>query len=112
MNYKVIVTEIFSKNIKQLKKKYRKIKDDFEKCIDLLEKEPFAGTFLGNDLYKLRLKSSDISRGKSGGFRIIYYLVTEDKKLYLLTIYSKSEMETISMDRISKILDELQIKAD
>ena len=109
MNYKIIVTPKFSKAIKQLKKKYQKIKKDFKECIDVLEKNPLAGTSLGSGLYKLRLKSSDISKGKSGGFRIIYYLVTEDKELYLLTIYSKSEIENINIDKIKKIIEELQI---
>ncbi|MCK4764598.1 MAG: type II toxin-antitoxin system RelE/ParE family toxin [Candidatus Aminicenantes bacterium] len=112
MNYKIIVTEKFSKNIKQLKKKYKKIKEDFDKCIALLEKNPFAGTFLGKGLYKLRVKSSDISKGKSGGFRIIYYLITGDNTLYLLTIYPKSKIETISMEGILRILNELQIETD
>ncbi|MCP5104161.1 MAG: type II toxin-antitoxin system RelE/ParE family toxin [bacterium] len=109
MNYRIVVTSKFSKKIKQLKKKYKKIGDDFERCIELLENDPFAGTFLGKGLYKLRLKSSDISRGKSGGFRIIYYLVTEDEKLHLLTIYSKAELENISMEEILKIVKELKI---
>jgi mRNA-degrading endonuclease RelE of RelBE toxin-antitoxin system len=109
VNYKIIVTPKFSKQIKRLRKKYKKIRDDFARCIKLLEKEPFAGTHLGKGLYKLRLKSSDKSRGKSGGFRIIYYIVTQDEKLYLLTIYSKSEVENISMDEIKKILEELKL---
>ena len=109
MNYKIIVTPKFSKAIKQLKKKYKKIKEDFEECIDILGKNPFSGTSLGSNLYKLRLKSSDISKGKSAGFRIIYYLVTKDIELYLLTIYSKAEIENIEIDKIKKIIEELEI---
>jgi mRNA-degrading endonuclease RelE of RelBE toxin-antitoxin system len=84
VNYKIIVTPKFSKNIKQLKKKYKKIKEDFEECIDILRKNPFSGTSLGSGLYKLRLKSSDVSKGKS-------------------------DTENISMDRIKRILEELRI---
>lgn len=109
MSYKIIVTDKFSKKIKQLKKKYRKIKEDFETLIETLTKDPYSGTNLGKNLYKLRLKSSDISKGKSGGFRVIYYLLTEDKKLYLLTIYSKSDIETINIDRILKIIEDLEL---
>ena len=109
MNYKIIVTPKFSKQIKQLKKKYKKIRNDFARCIEILEKNPFTGICLGKGLYKLRLKSSDKVRGKSGGFRVIYYVVTQDEKLYLLTIYSKSEVETIGINKILEILEELQI---
>ena len=69
MNYKIIAASKFSKNIKQLKKKYKNIKKDFDACIELLEKNPFSGTSLGSGLYKLRLKSSDIPKGKAVGAR-------------------------------------------
>ncbi len=89
-------------------KKYKKISADLELCIELLEQKPFSGTHLGKGLYKLRLKSSDKSRGKSGGFRIIYYLISEEKKIYLLTIYSKSEIENIPEEKLIKILEEIK----
>jgi mRNA-degrading endonuclease RelE of RelBE toxin-antitoxin system len=107
MNYNIIATPKFLKNIKQLMKKYKKIKEDFKEAIETLEQDPFAGKSLGGNIYKLRLKNSDKSKGKSGGYRIIYYVVTEDKKLYLLTIYSKSEIETIHMTKILEIIEEI-----
>lgn len=109
MSYKLIVTPKFERQLKQLKKKYKKIKDDFTLCIEKLEKDIFSGTPLGKRLYKLRLKSSDKSGGKSGGFRVIYYLVTQDEELYFLTIYSKSEIENISIDKILKLLEDLHL---
>jgi mRNA-degrading endonuclease RelE of RelBE toxin-antitoxin system len=40
VNYKIIVTPKFSRQIKHLKKKYKKIREDFARCIELLEKDP------------------------------------------------------------------------
>lgn len=39
-------------------------------------------------VFKLRVKNSDIQKGKSGGYRLIYYVKTE-QGIILLTIYTK-----------------------
>jgi mRNA-degrading endonuclease RelE of RelBE toxin-antitoxin system len=54
-------------------------------------------------VYKVRLKNSDTQRGKSGGYRIIYYLKT-DADIVLLTIYSKSEQSDITTAEIRRII--------
>lgn len=35
-------------------------------------------------------------KGKSGGARIISYVFTQDEEIYLLSIYDKSEQDSIS----------------
>jgi len=49
---------------------------------------------LGYTVYKVRVKNSDAKRGKSGGYRIIYYLQAQES-LLLVTIYSKTEQSDI-----------------
>ena len=95
MNYKIIPSEEFKKNIKSLKKKYRNIKQDIELFGSELSKNPLMGTELGNNTYKVRIKNSDNNKGKSAGYRIITYVVDENYKIYLVTIYSKSEQDSI-----------------
>ncbi len=95
MNYKVIPTPEFVKNLKTLKKKYPNIKNDVLKLANHLEKNPKMGIELGNNTYKIRLKNSNNNRGKSAGYRIITYCVNEDNELYFITIYSKSDKENI-----------------
>lgn len=56
-------------------------------------------------VYKVRLANRDASRGKSGGYRVIYYLPTDDLTL-LLTIYSKTDQSDIVADEIRRILDD------
>jgi hypothetical protein len=53
---------------------------------------------------KARLKSS--SRGKSGGFRVCYYDVTQKGKIYLLLIYPKNVQEDLTPED-KKTLKEL-----
>ena len=95
MKYKVIPTPEFIKNLKSLYKKYKSVKKDVLDLSYKLEENPKLGTSLGQNIYKIRLKNSDINRGKSGGYRIITYLIDEQNEVRLITIYSKSERENI-----------------
>jgi hypothetical protein len=40
------------------------------------------------------------------GFRVVYYYLDTDHNLYLMSIYSKSEMESIREERLIDILKE------
>jgi hypothetical protein len=69
-----------------------------------LELNPFIGIPMGNNCYKIRLAIKSKSKGKSGGARIISYSVNEDNELYLLTIYDKSEISSISKNDLSDLI--------
>ncbi|MBF0234542.1 MAG: type II toxin-antitoxin system RelE/ParE family toxin [Desulfamplus sp.] len=60
---------------------------------------------VGHAVYKVRVASIDQKKGKSGGFRIIYYVVTSDNIIYLLVIYAKAKQENISAKKIKALLD-------
>ena len=47
-------------------------------------------------------------KGKSGGVRVIYFFKRQDDEIWLLTIYSKSEMENIPAYLLRKIAKELE----
>ena len=53
----------------------------------------------------MRIKNSNIQKGKSAGYRLIYQVESETSVL-LLTIYSKTEREDISPNEIHSILAE------
>jgi len=95
MKYKVIPTPEFIKNLKILKKKYKNIKKDVLELANELEKNPTMGTDLGNNSFKIRIKNSDNNKGKSAGYRVITYCINDEKEVYLITIYFKSEKENI-----------------
>ena len=63
-----------------------------------------------HSLYKVRVKNSDNLKGKSGGYRCIYYLKTETH-CTLVTIYSKSDQGDIEVDELDKLLREITEKA-
>jgi len=68
MSYEVRVVDEFKKDVKKLLKKYRSIKTDILNLIEKLEEDYNIGINLGSNLYKIRVKNSDIG-GKSGGYR-------------------------------------------
>jgi hypothetical protein len=44
------------------------------------------------------------ARGKSGGARVITYLVTEDHEVYLVYIYDKSQLDNITKEQVFELL--------
>ncbi|ADY74000.1 hypothetical protein Dester_1369 [Desulfurobacterium thermolithotrophum DSM 11699] len=111
MGFKIVPTTIFIKKIKKLKKKYPRILADLDTLVSTLEKDPRKGIHIGKSLYKIRLKSSDLNKGKSGSFRVIYYVVFEDGTVYLLTIYFKGKRGNIAWKEIEELLKELEREA-
>ena len=107
MSFKIQATHRFKKDLKRLAKKYHKIKADYEKLLDLLEKNPAVGTPIGHDCYKIRVANASVPTGKSGGFRVITLVRIEKESVILLTIYSKTHKENISEDELLAILQEL-----
>ena len=107
MNYSIVPTARFKKETKRLIKKYPSLKTELSELNKELSTHPDSGTSLGNDVYKIRVAIKSKGKGKSGGARIITYLVTENKEIYLLTVYDKSEMDTIDSKAIQKIIEQI-----
>ena len=99
------VSERFEKDLKSLAKKYKRISKDLVKFKKEILKNPTLGTPLGNDCYKIRIPNSSIPTGKRGGFRIITLAKIEKEKIILLTIYSKTQKETITDEELKEILE-------
>lgn len=104
MKYEVYPTQSFLKLFKKLKKKYPSIVNELEGICSKLEINPFIGTPLGNQIYKIRMAVSSKGKGKSGGVRIITFLITEDNEVYLVYIYDKGELDNLTKDQINEIL--------
>nr|WP_322095882.1 type II toxin-antitoxin system RelE/ParE family toxin [Pseudanabaena mucicola] len=59
---------------------------------------------VGYTVFKLRIKNSDNQKGKSAGYRVIYYLKTSTSVI-LITIYSKSEQSDILATEVRRIIE-------
>ncbi|MBA4140617.1 MAG: type II toxin-antitoxin system RelE/ParE family toxin [Segetibacter sp.] len=104
MNFSVIPSDKFKREAKRLIKKFPSLKQELAGLNATLEKEPGTGTALGNDTYKIRLAIKSKGKGKSGGARVITYVITNNKEVYLLTIFDKSEFDSIDDKTIKLFL--------
>ena len=103
MNYRVKASATFKRNIKNLGKRYASIADDYACLLDELEKNPGLGVDLGGGLRKIRMAITSKGHGRRGGARVITFTVivsVEEAVINLLTIYDKSERESISRSEI------------
>jgi len=104
MSYNIVVTSAFRKQAKQISKRHRSLKDDLALLISSLETCPVQGESLGKDCYKIRMLITSKGKGKSGGARIITCVKIVHEYVYLLSIYDKSEKESISDKELDKML--------
>ncbi|WP_338022334.1 type II toxin-antitoxin system RelE/ParE family toxin [Argonema antarcticum] len=103
----------FNRNLRTLAKKYRSIRSDIQPLIEQLERGELPGdqiSGIADEVFKLRIRNSDIQKGKSGGYRLIYYVKTA-KGIVLLTVYTKSEQVDIAGDEIKYIISEYEQRA-
>lgn len=100
-------TPAFKRNLRQLAKKYRHIRQDIQPLLDTL----LAGSYPGDQIpdigvpvYKVRAHNTDAHRGKRGGYRIIYTCLTPTT-IILVTVYSKSDQQDIAPHTIRTLIE-------
>lgn len=101
----ILYSTTFKKSAKKLSKHYKSFKKDLQSFLASLDDSPKQGTKLAQGLYKVRIRNSDNNKGKSAGYRIITYSIIEDE-IFLVDIYSKSEMENIATEAIDLIVEQ------
>lgn len=81
--------------------------DEYAALQWVLTEQPKAGKIIpgSGGLRKLRWQAP--GRGKSGGYRIIYYWRDHRGQIWLLTIYAKNEAENIPAHILKAIKEEL-----
>jgi len=107
MRNNVYTTPIFDNKFKKYRKKFPSLETEIDTLTLELLANPRLGIALGANLYKIRIASKGKGKGKSGGFRIITYLIDETKNktdIYLITIYDKSEESNIRKQDLIKLI--------
>ena len=103
-------TPEFKRNLHVLSKKNRHIRSDIQPIIEQLQRREIIGNQIPgmhHTLFKVRIRNSDIQKGKSSGYRLIYHLRTSTN-IVLITVYSKLEQADISTDQIRHIVNEFE----
>jgi len=112
----------FPKDLESLSKKYRYLKEDFEKFRKVLACTPLnfipgnvrisdLGITVKTPIYKVtHFRSRDFKgKGSKSGFRIIFAQIKEgeDDKIIFIEIYHKNHQENHNKDRIKKYFEEV-----
>lgn len=104
MSYKVLSIPVFDKQYKRLLKKYPSLKKELRELSESLQQHPEQGTRIGKNCYKIRLAIASKGKGKSGGARIITNIAISENNVYLLSIYDKSERDSITDTELQILL--------
>lgn len=107
MTYSIKSISVFEKQTRRLSRKYPSLKKELLDLVESLKENPFQGTTLGNNCYKIRIAISSKGKGKSGGARLITHLIVVEKLVYLLTIYDKSEKADLLPGELKSLLKEI-----
>ncbi|MDB9303532.1 type II toxin-antitoxin system RelE family toxin [Nodularia spumigena] len=112
----IALTPRFKRDLRELAKRYRSIRSDIQPLIEQLQAGKIPGDRIAGvkyQVFKVRLKNSNIQKGKSGGYRVIYYVKTE-QEIILTTIYSKSDISDVNNqiieEAIAKYEQEIKIE--
>jgi hypothetical protein len=98
-------TKDFDRETRRLYRKYPSLIADIRQLKNDLIENPFLGTPLGNNCYKVRMAIRSKGKGKSGGGRVITWVKVIDDVIHLLTIYDKSNIENISDEYLDELRD-------
>jgi hypothetical protein len=107
MTYRVRTIEVFERQTEKLVRKYPSLKEELLALIRVLKQNPFEGTPLGKNCYKIRLAIKSKGRGKSGGARIITNIVVSETTVFLICIYDKSTKENLSDKELDALLKDI-----
>jgi mRNA-degrading endonuclease RelE of RelBE toxin-antitoxin system len=110
MSYNIIPTHRFEKELKRLAKKFPSLKNEFAALIADISENPEAGTFIGNNCYKIRLAIASKGKGKRGGARVITHFYIATETVYLLTIYDKREKADLKPNELKEIIESLELE--
>ena len=103
-----IILPHFYRQLKKLVKKYRHLKAAVINVLENFDKK--KQTHLGQNVYKIRLRTSDVSRGKSKSFRLIVLVVESGAYLVPIAIYFKGDREAISQKELNAHLETILLE--
>ena len=111
MKVRISASRTYLKNVNRLQKQCGKYNLYFY-LFELVGLQLEAGTTApianigGYTVLKIRGKDPCLSKGKSGGLRVIFAYKDKPMELVYITVYRKSEKENILSHEVERILDE------
>lgn len=103
MMFSFIETQLFSR----LVQKYLS-DESYSQLQGELIQNPEAGTVIRGSGGVRKLRWAAPGRGKRGGYRVIYFVLLKKDIIWMLTIYPKSETDSIPGHVLKQIREELE----
>ena len=106
---KLTATAAFDRRAKRFLRKFPALEQELDELGKELLSNPELGTSIGAGMYKIRLASKSKGGGKSGGFRVVTYLLkktSDSTEVFLLVIYDKSEEASINIKALKKMIED------
>ena len=111
--YAIKRTRFFERSLKPYFKNHSIAQQDIEGLLQSIQNNPWVGSqfpgFGDHLVFKIRLKSSKGSRGKSHAFRLIYSVHENSQTVVPLLFYGKNQYkkEAQILSRINEVLSEM-----
>lgn len=107
---RVITNRHFEKQLKDFSRGHRNVSRDVCRALNTFDKE--CAHYLGARLYKLRVRSSDTNKGKSGGCRLIVLCIEVADMVIPVTLYQKSTQENATEGELAYHLASVRAELD
>ena len=101
--FSFIETQLFSRLVQEYL-----TDEDYRDLQGELIKNPEAGSVIRGSGGVRKIRWTAPGRGKRGGYRVIYFVRHPKGIIWMLTIYPKSETDSISGHILKKIREELE----
>ena len=82
--------------------------EEYVKLQDKLIQDPESGTVIRGSGGVRKLRWAAPGRGKRGGYRVIYYVRRSKEIIWMLTIFPKSETDSIPGHILKRIREEIE----
>jgi len=105
--YQFFLANAFRDRFEKYQKKYLHLNGDFENFLRNFDHR--LGRTISNcgGAQKIRMRSSDKQKGKSGSFRVIYFLMLQNRVIFL-AIYDKDAQEDLTEQQKKNIRELIQ----
>lgn len=110
MSYSVYLPASFKRSLKLLTRRFPHVREDVCAAIDEILRHPTLGVVVpgSEGVRKLRIRSTDLKRGKSGGFRLLYIVLSNRELICPLLIYAKSDWGDVTRRELRALLADLK----
>jgi len=110
MSYSVYLPDSFKRNLKPLTKRFPNVRADVIAAIEEVLRLPTLGAVVpgSGGVRKLRIRSTDLKCGKSGGLRLLYIVLSDRELVCPLFVYAKSDRADVARRELRALLADLK----